>query len=54
MNRRTRGFLLVGGLVVGSLVAATVVVLAMTLTQGLDRQHCKTGFPTLISCTYTW
>jgi hypothetical protein len=45
--------LLVGSLLAGSLAVATVVVLAMTLARGLDRQHCKTGFPTLISCTHT-
>jgi len=49
MNRRTQGVLLVG-----SLVVVTVVALAMVLARGLDHQHCKTGFPTLISCSVTW
>jgi len=53
MNRR-KGVLLVGGLLAGSLAVATVVVLAMALARGLDSQHCKTGYPTLISCSYTW
>jgi hypothetical protein len=46
--------LIVGSLVAGSLVLATVVVLGMALARGLNSHHCKTGFPTLISCTYTW
>ena len=49
MNRRVRGVLLVG-----SLVAVTVVVLATALVRNFDHDHCKTGFPTLIKCTYTW
>jgi hypothetical protein len=54
VNRRTQGVLLVGSLLVGSLVIATVVMLAMALARGLDHHHCKTGFPTVISCTFTW
>ena len=54
MVNRRKGVLLVGGLLAGSLAVATVVVLAMALARGLDRQHCTTGFPTLIRCTYTW
>jgi hypothetical protein len=49
MNRRTQVALLVG-----SLAVATVVVLSVALARGLDHQICKTGFPTLISCTVTW
>jgi hypothetical protein len=48
VNRRT-GVLLVGGLIV-----AAVVVLAMALAWGLDHHHCKIGFPTVISCTFEW
>jgi hypothetical protein len=49
MNRRTQGVFLVGGLAV-----ATVVVLAVALARGLDDHLCEIGFPTLISCTFTW
>jgi hypothetical protein len=54
MVNRRKGALLVGSVLAGSLVVATIVVLAVALARGLDRQHCKTGFPTLINCTYTW
>jgi hypothetical protein len=49
MNLRTQGVLLIG-----SLAVATVVVLAVALARGLDHSLCETGFPTLISCTFTW
>ena len=45
VNRLTQGVLLVG-----SLVVATVVVLAMALPW--DHDHCKIDYPTLISCTF--
>ena len=49
VNRRTQGLLLVG-----SMVVATVVALVTTLAWGLDHNHCKIGFPTVISCTFEW
>ena len=49
VNRRTQGLLLVAGLVV-----ATVAALVTTLAWGLDHNHCKIGFPTVISCTFEW
>jgi hypothetical protein len=49
MNRQTRGVLLVG-----SLAVVTVVLLATALTWGVAHQHCKLGFPTVMSCTFTW
>jgi hypothetical protein len=49
VNRRTQGVL-----IISSLVVAAVVVLAMALAWGLVRQHCATGFPTVISCKFEW
>jgi hypothetical protein len=49
MNRRTQGLLLAG-----SMVVATVVALVTALAWGLDHNHCKIGFPTVISCTFEW
>jgi hypothetical protein len=49
MNRRTQGVL-----VVGSLAVATALVLAVALARGVDHRLCEIGFPTLISCTFTW
>jgi hypothetical protein len=54
VKRRTQGVVLVGSLLAGSLLVATVVVLAMAIARGLDSHHCKTGFPTVISCSVTW
>jgi hypothetical protein len=54
VNRRARGVLIAGSVIAGSVVVATAVVLAVALARGLDDHHCKTGFPTVISCTYTW
>lgn len=48
MNRRTKGVL-----IVGSLVVATVVVLTTALAKVMDPQHhCETGFSKLINCSY--
>jgi hypothetical protein len=44
--------LLVVGLVLVAVV--TVGVLGMALAWGLDRGHCKIGFPSVISCTFEW
>jgi hypothetical protein len=49
MNRGTQGVLLAG-----SLAVAMVVVLAVALARGVDHRLCEIGFPTLISCTFTW
>jgi hypothetical protein len=49
VNRRTQFILLVG-----SLVVATFVVLAAALAWGLDRHHCRIGFPTVIRCSFEW
>ena len=49
MKRRTQGVLFVSGLAV-----VAVVALATVLVRNFDPKYCKTGFPTLISCTYTW
>src|SRR5436190_22653085 len=54
MNRRTKGILLVGG-VVALTAAATVGVLTAALAKAIDPQnHCETGFSKLIDCTYHW
>jgi hypothetical protein len=49
VNRRTQGVL-----IISSLVVAAVVVVAMVLASGLVRQHCATGFPTVISGKFEW
>src|SRR5436190_6638659 len=54
MNRRTKGILLVGG-VVALTAAATVGVLTAALAKAIDPQnHCETGFSKLINCTSHW
>jgi hypothetical protein len=49
VNHSTRGVLLAGALFV-----VTAAVLAVVLASSLNHPDCKTGFPTLISCTFTW
>ena len=49
VNRRIQGLLLVGRMVV-----ATVVALVTALAWGLDHDHCKIGFPTVVICTFEW
>jgi hypothetical protein len=49
VNHATRGVLLAG-----TLFAVAAVVLAVALAWSSNHPNCRTGFPTLISCTFTW
>jgi hypothetical protein len=48
VTRQTQGVLL------GALVVATAVMLAMAIAWALNQPNCKAGFPTLINCTFVW
>ena len=49
MSRRMQGILLAG-----CLAGVVTVAIAMAISWGVDHHYCKTGFPTVLSCSVTW